>query len=57
MKKIFPVILAGGGGSRLWPISRGSQPKQFLKLNGDKSLLSNCLERVNPKIGADGINQ
>lgn len=35
---IFPVILCGGGGARLWPLSRGGQPKQFLALAGDRSL-------------------
>ena len=31
--KIFPVILCGGQGTRLWPLSRKSFPKQFLKIN------------------------
>ena len=33
--KIIPVILCGGRGSRLWPISRQSYPKQFIALSGD----------------------
>ena len=33
MRKIIPVILAGGTGSRLWPLSRESFPKQFLQLS------------------------
>jgi mannose-1-phosphate guanylyltransferase/mannose-6-phosphate isomerase len=37
--RIVPVILAGGSGSRLWPLSRASQPKQFLPLMEDDSLL------------------
>ena len=32
-KKIYPVILCGGSGTRLWPLSRKSFPKQFLSLN------------------------
>lgn len=40
------VILAGGSGERLWPLSRKNYPKQFLKLNGDKSLLQQTVERV-----------
>lgn len=39
------IILAGGGGSRLFPLSRTRFPKQFLKLNGDKSLLAQTIER------------
>ncbi len=39
------IILAGGGGSRLFPLSRTRFPKQFLKLNGDKSLLVQTIER------------
>ena len=41
--KLVPVILCGGSGSRLWPLSRESYPKQFLKLNftHSKSLLQN----------------
>ncbi|AOX19414.1 mannose-1-phosphate guanylyltransferase/mannose-6-phosphate isomerase [Kozakia baliensis] len=37
--KIVPVILSGGSGSRLWPVSRGSYPKQFWPLLTDKTLL------------------
>lgn len=37
--RIVPVILAGGSGSRLWPLSRAAQPKQFLPLMEDDSLL------------------
>ena len=35
MSKIIPIILGGGTGSRLWPLSRESFPKQFLKLTDD----------------------
>jgi mannose-1-phosphate guanylyltransferase/mannose-6-phosphate isomerase len=40
------LILAGGSGTRLWPASREAYPKQFLKLNGEKSLLQQTLKRV-----------
>jgi mannose-1-phosphate guanylyltransferase/mannose-6-phosphate isomerase len=43
---ILPVILAGGGGTRLWPLSRGHYPKQFLALGGDDSLLQQTLTRL-----------
>lgn len=44
--KLCPVILAGGGGTRLWPLSREHYPKQFLKLFDDKTLLQNTLLRL-----------
>ena len=43
---LIPVILAGGGGTRLWPLSRGHYPKQFLSINGDSSLLQESLQRL-----------
>ena len=42
---IRPVILSGGGGTRLWPLSRAGNPKQFLPLLGDNSLLQATVER------------
>ena len=44
------VILAGGSGSRLWPLSRLQSPKQFLKLVGSESLLEATVTRLNPLI-------
>ena len=43
---IVPIILAGGKGTRLWPLSRSSRPKQFLTLTGDISLFQQTLKRV-----------
>jgi mannose-1-phosphate guanylyltransferase/mannose-6-phosphate isomerase len=43
---IYPIILCGGSGTRLWPLSRKSFPKQFVPLVGNKSLLQLTLERV-----------
>lgn len=40
------LILAGGSGTRLWPLSRKNYPKQFLKLNSDRSLLRHTVERL-----------
>lgn len=40
-----PVILSGGSGTRLWPLSRGSYPKQFLPLYGSESLLAATIRR------------
>ncbi|MDO6746302.1 mannose-1-phosphate guanylyltransferase/mannose-6-phosphate isomerase [Gilvimarinus sp. 1_MG-2023] len=49
---IFPVVLSGGSGSRLWPMSRELYPKQFLPLVGENTLLQDTLQRLeglNPK--------
>lgn len=46
MKRIKPIILCGGSGSRLWPLSRQSLPKQFVPLLGNQSLLEHTLRRV-----------
>ena len=43
---ILPVLLAGGSGTRLWPLSREDYPKQFLRLIDDKSLLQNTALRA-----------
>ncbi|MBU1262851.1 NTP transferase domain-containing protein, partial [bacterium] len=40
------IILAGGSGTRLWPLSRKSYPKQFLKLGDDRSLLQQTQDRL-----------
>lgn len=40
------IILAGGLGTRLWPMSRRNYPKQFLKIDGEKSLLQHTVERL-----------
>jgi mannose-1-phosphate guanylyltransferase/mannose-6-phosphate isomerase len=45
--EVIPVILCGGSGTRLWPLSRKGFPKQFLVLSGTTSLFQQALERVN----------
>jgi mannose-1-phosphate guanylyltransferase/mannose-6-phosphate isomerase len=48
--EVIPVILCGGSGTRLWPLSRSGFPKQFLVLSGDdsaKSLFQQAVERLN----------
>ena len=49
MQQITPIILCGGSGSRLWPLSRKSYPKQFVPLVGDKTLFQNSSERLTGK--------
>lgn len=43
---IYPVIMAGGSGSRLWPLSRELYPKQFLKLDGAATMLQTTISRL-----------
>jgi len=45
---LIPVIMAGGSGSRLWPMSRSQYPKQLLKLTSDKSMLQETADRIIP---------
>lgn len=45
-KDIFVVLLAGGSGERLWPLSRAHHPKQFLALTGKQTMLEDTLDRV-----------
>ena len=42
---VQPVIMAGGSGTRLWPLSRAGFPKQFLVLSGDSSLFQQAAQR------------
>lgn len=51
--KIVPVILSGGSGTRLWPLSRAMRPKQFINLVGETSLFQKTLERLQ---GIPGIS-
>ena len=55
---MYAVIMAGGGGTRLWPVSRSETPKPFLPLIDDRSLLRRTFDRiVGPELGlkADDI--
>ena len=47
---LYAVILAGGSGTRFWPLSRKSNPKQFLKMIGEHSLLQETLARISPRV-------
>jgi mannose-1-phosphate guanylyltransferase len=46
--KVYPVIMAGGSGTRFWPLSRKARPKQFLALAGDAPLLAATARRLPP---------
>ena len=55
MALVYPVILCGGVGTRLWPLSRKSYPKQFVQLIGEKTLFQACAERLSGTDEAAGI--
>jgi mannose-1-phosphate guanylyltransferase / mannose-6-phosphate isomerase len=54
MINVTPVILCGGSGTRLWPLSRAGFPKQFLSLTGNESLFQQAAQRL-VALGADDI--
>ena len=54
MIQVTPVILCGGSGARLWPLSRAGFPKQFLSLTGNESLFQQAAQRL-IALGADDI--
>ena len=58
MKNIhrYAVVLSGGSGSRLWPLSRRLHPKQFLRLHGDETLLQQTIRRVTQNVKKDNVH-
>ena len=44
--KIYGVIMAGGGGTRFWPLSRKAKPKQFLNLSGKDTMVMDTIKRL-----------
>ncbi len=55
MPKLQPVLLSGGSGTRLWPLSREAYPKQFLPLVGQDTMLQATWRRIAPLAGAAPI--
>jgi len=53
---MYAVILAGGGGTRLWPLSRRARPKPFLPLLGETSLFQATVARIAPLIPAEDVH-
>jgi len=53
--QVYAVIMAGGIGTRLWPISRRDNPKQIVNILGETSLYQNTLKRIEPLIRAENI--
>lgn len=52
---VYPVLLAGGSGTRLWPMSRELYPKQLVKFVGEDSLLQITIKRLAPVLDAENI--
>jgi mannose-1-phosphate guanylyltransferase/mannose-6-phosphate isomerase len=53
--KVYPILLAGGTGTRLWPVSRELYPKQLMKLIGDDSLLQGTIKRLSPVLNPENV--
>ena len=53
--KTYGVIMAGGGGTRFWPLSRRELPKQFLNLTGKDILVNETFDRLTPSVSGEDI--
>ncbi len=54
-RRIYPVLLAGGTGTRLWPVSRALYPKQLVKFIGDDSLVQSTIKRLAPAMDLQNV--
>jgi mannose-1-phosphate guanylyltransferase len=52
---VYPILLAGGSGTRLWPVSRELYPKQLVKFMGNDSLIQSTIKRLIPLLDAENI--
>src|SRR5256886_10445845 len=55
MPRLYVLVLSGGAGTRLWPLSRRDRPKQLLNLIGDRSLLQDTVDRVSEFVPSERI--
>ncbi|ODT64532.1 MAG: hypothetical protein ABS77_00190 [Phenylobacterium sp. SCN 69-14] len=53
--KIIPVLMSGGAGTRLWPLSRRARPKQFHRLGGERSLIQDTAQRLTGEMFAPPV--
>jgi len=53
--KVYPILLAGGTGTRLWPVSRELYPKQLVKFVGEDSLLQGTIKRLSPVLDPKNV--
>ena len=52
---VYSILLAGGSGTRLWPVSRELYPKQLVKFIGDDSLIQSTIKRLTPVLDNEMI--
>lgn len=55
MKSLYAVILAGGSGTRFWPVSRSTRPKQLLPITGKKAMIVETFERMRPLVSPKNV--
>lgn len=53
--KIFEVIMAGGGGTRFWPLSRKERPKQLINIGGNDIMLNETIKRLDPLVNREDV--
>ncbi|MBL7108551.1 MAG: NTP transferase domain-containing protein, partial [Candidatus Cloacimonetes bacterium] len=52
---MIALIMAGGIGTRFWPLSTRKNPKQFLNILGNRSMIQQTVDRISPKISSENI--